>query len=424
MPIDIKKIKEYPHRLGNALGYTKLTDIHSEWIKKAWRNKNEYVLQAHRNSYKTTAVLVVGAIWYLFFNPDVTVLIVRKEYEGAASIIKEISKHYLSENLIALYQEVYGITSIIREDRKDSITLTTKTRVTKEGNIDSLGIGGSITGRHYDKVFTDDIITLKDRVSKAERESTKSFIRELTNIPVIGGTITHTGTPWHKEDGFSILPEPDKYPIGSVDIPELTEDVRIKLKSGMTSSLYAINYELKHIADENRIFVDPQYEAWPENTKRICALLDPSYSGKNTTALTMIAETHEKAHIRGWVWPNDVAELYDVIANILKNYKCGTLYNASKADKGYSTKDLRTRYPAVIDVDETMNKHIKIISFLKQNWSLLYFAHDCQPEYLNQILDYVEGEEPDDAPDSAANLVKEMNIGHGNELMNRFGITA
>ena len=53
---------------------------------------------------------------------------------------------------------------------------------------------------------------------------------------------------------------------------------------------------------------------------------------------------------------------------------------------------------------------IRIISFLKQNWNQLHFAHDCQSEYLNQILDYEEGIERDDVQDRAAGLIREMGL--------------
>ena len=33
---------------------------------------------------------------------------------------------------------------------------------------------------------------------------------------------------------------------------------------------------------------------------------------------------------------------------------------------------------------------------------------DTDPEYLNQIIDYRKGSEPDDAPDSCASLLREI----------------
>jgi hypothetical protein len=36
----------------------------------------------------------------------------------------------------------------------------------------------------------------------------------------------------------------------------------------------------------------------------------------------------------------------------------------------------------------------------------LVWDENIQPEYMNQILDYMEGQEPDDCPDSAASLLR------------------
>ena len=53
-----------------------------------------------------------------------------------------------------------------------------------------------------------------------------------------------------------------------------------------------------------------------------------------------------------------------------------------------------------------MNKHNKIVSYLKGRWPDIIWAHDCQEDYLEQVVDYMEKQEPDDAPDSAASLIR------------------
>src|SRR5208337_764287 len=106
---------------------------------------------------------------------------------------------------------------------------------------------------------------------------------------------------------------------------ELEETIKT-LRPSLGASLFSINYELKHISDEGRLFDEPQFADWPDHAKRICAYLDPSYQGTNTTALSMIADSNGKLYVRGWVWPNDVTELYDHIVTILKSLRCGTLY--------------------------------------------------------------------------------------------------
>ena len=138
----------------------------------------------------------------------------------------------------------------------------------------------------------------------------------------------------------------------------------------------------------------------------------------------MYARDREGRHyVRGWIWPDSVEACYDRIVAILNQHKCGTLYVEANADKGFSARDLALKWPAVIARDESMNKHIKIVSFLKKNWHSITFAEDCQDEFLNQILDYIEGQEPDDAPDALAALLREMKIyDQSDVLARRFGI--
>ena len=283
-----KKILNKPHLLGHYLGFNKLSEIHSEWIINTWTSPVDYVLQAHRNSYKTTAILVVGSIWYLLYKPETTILIVRKEYEGAASILNAIGKIYHSEEMIRLYKEFGYKDFRLVEDKRDTLTLSLKKQVSKEGNIETIGISGSITGRHYDKIFCDDIETLKDRVSPAERKKTKDFVMELMNVKKHGGTIVVTGTPWHKEGVYNILPPSVNYPLGSIYIPELTPKIIEEIRNRTTPSLFAINYLLKYIADDKKIFKEAQFEHWKTGINGVIGHIDAAYSGTHYTALTLL----------------------------------------------------------------------------------------------------------------------------------------
>jgi len=410
---EIQTLRDEPIRIGHYLGYDKLNETHNKWILDFWANESDYVLQAHRNSYKTTACLVVGTIWYLLFNPETTILIVRKEADGASSIVKSISKLYDLPEMKLLYREM-GYSELRKiDDRIDSITLSLKKIVTKEGNIDSIGIGGAITGRHYDKIICDDISTLKDRVSRAEREKTNGFVRELMNIKKATGSISFSGTPWHKQDVFSVLPAAEQYPLGTVDIPELTPERIAEIRSRTTPSLFAINYQLKHIADENKIFIDPKFADWKQDNRDNLAHIDCAYSGTHYTALTMIQHIAGKIIIKGYTWRRSIVELYDTIAGIIRENNCKSCYMEDNADKGLGRQELMKHFTSVSGYHESENKHNKIIGYLKRNWPELHFANDCQDEYLNQILDYEEGLEPDDCPDSASCAVRLIKRGAG-----------
>jgi hypothetical protein len=419
---EIETFIKYPHIFGQWLGYDLLSDIHSKWIIDCWTTQKDYSMQAHRNSYKTTAVLVVGCVWWLTFsNPNEVIFIIRKTEDEASSVVKEIRQHFESEKLRYLYYDVLNVKKIEGKPWGNlSLTISTKNKITKEPSISCMAVTKGITGSHATKIFTDDIITLKDRISKAERKITDNFVRELTNIITVDGVTVNTGTPWHPEDSWRLLPEPVKYPAGSIQIKGFTPEKLTEYKKKLGASLYSANYELKHVADENRIFTDPNYRIWPEHIRISKAWLDPAYDGDCTTALSMIAiDINGIPYVRGWIWPKNVVDIYQDIVNKLLQYRCGTLYVESNADKGASKRDISRLYPSVVDRNESMNKHVKIIAYLKHMWTDLYFAEDCQPDYMNQILDYTEDADLNDAPDSLAALIREMKLA-GSNIMDRF----
>ena len=70
-------IKTNPVKIAYELGYTDLTDLHNDWIKKFIFAKEDYLLQAHRGSYKTTCLKVALPI-IMTLLPDDNILMMRK----------------------------------------------------------------------------------------------------------------------------------------------------------------------------------------------------------------------------------------------------------------------------------------------------------------------------------------------------------
>jgi hypothetical protein len=411
MNSEVKEFIKYPHKLGWFLGFDKLTNIHSTWIRNFWINQKDYVLQAHRNSYKTTSVIITGYIWYSLLYPDNPVLLIREEATNAQNTLRTISRLLQSDEMRYVYKDVYNIDNFaLVKDNADSIILPTKTKTTIEGSLDCIGAGGSLTGRHYPKIVVDDLMTINDRVSKANRDKKKLLIQELENIKTAEGIMSVSGTPWHKEDGFSILPEPDAYPLGSILIKELTEDKLNRIRSKMSQSLFAANYDLKHIADKDKLFANAQFIEWPIGYI-VKGHIDPAYWGIDTTALTLIIRKDSKIIVKGWVFNESIIDNIERITKLLKAYNCSSVIVENNKDEGYTQRELEKHVQGVSGYRETQNKHYKIQQYLKASWDSIYFSEDCQAEYLNQILDYQEGESPDDAPDSLASLLRAQGIG-------------
>ena len=55
---------------------------------------------------------------------------------------------------------------------------------------------------------------------------------------------------------------------------------------------------------------------------------------------------------------------------------------------------------------ESQNKKIKIETYLKQAWEKIRFLEGTDRAYIDQILDYTEYAQHDDAPDSAATMCR------------------
>lgn len=419
---DLITVRDEPHKLGWMLGFNKLTPMHSKWIIDVWDKK--IPLQAHRGSYKTTAIAIVGPIRELIRFPNSRIGLYKKPYGEAAKTLYTIRQCFDIPELLALFDYAHGFKPQLIKKKENMLTFNFKKTLTNEGSLNAYGIEHVRTGTHLDEALCDDIMTLDDRTSKAKRERTKDGIREVqTNIVDNDRPVMFDGTPWHKDDGWTLIGKPKKYPVKKTGL--LTKKEVESKKRKTTTSLYAANYDLEHLSDKDKEFGDPIYGKWDFTVKNVVAHLDAKYSGDHTNGLTFMARKPDgKIQAIGFTWPEHVDEKLDEIVRLYKKFRAGIMYNEKNADKGYLAKALRAkgvRIPERANYSEAMNKHIKISKFLKQFWYEIIWHEDTDAEYMNQIIDYKEGEEPDDCPDSAASLlVRAFLKGAGSNALNEW----
>jgi hypothetical protein len=353
----------------------------------------------------------LGTIWYLLFNPNKRILLVREEGKNARKVLEAIRIHYRSDKMKALYKLIWDIDNFtLVKDTDTKVVLPTKTTNTPEGNIEVTGLDWSLTGGHYDHIHCDDIITLKDRVSQAKRDQTDRFVYELQNIKDPDGIVTFSGTPWHKMDTWRLLPKPLTYSIYDLKLKEYTDEIIKQKRSIMPPSLFAANYELKHISDENALFANPQWGLYDKNHDCV-GQIDAGYKGDNTTVLTFMYTQDEDIHAVGYCWNDNIENVYDSIVGLCIAYKCGSVHMEDNADKGLAATQLRNKGLHIVDYHEQENKHIKILGYLYRHYSDIKWSHDTDTNYMAQVVDYQEKQEPDDAPDSAASLLRAMGFG-------------
>ena len=399
-----------PKELGIALGYTGFTDMHGEWIKRMVGDTetpggmDDMTLQAHRGSYKTTCLGVSIALMMIKYR-DKNIMFLRKTDTDVAEVIKNVDRilnnPIFREICLALAEQELEII------RSTASEITTNWYCAPRGASQLLGMGisGSLTGKHADIVITDDIVNLKDRISQAEREHTKAVYQELQNVRNPGGRIINTGTPWHKEDAFMIMPKPDVWDYRRTG---MLSDEKIKeLRRQMSPSLFAANYELRHIAAEDALFSKaPEFFDDETMLEDGVAHIDAAYGGEDYTAFTCGKMVGNTLYMYGRMWHSHVDTVLDIIIAECDRLQCYPIHVEDNADKGFLRKEIRRkeRYPH--GYHEKENKYVKIASYLRKWWERIVWLDGTDPDYLGQIMDYTIQAEHDDAPDSAACVVR------------------
>ncbi len=393
-----------PYKIGHWVGFKDLTALHNEWLRSFLYADKDQTLLAHRGSYKTTDLSLFLAI-HTVIDPNENVMFFRKTDDDVAEVLIQTQKILKSGCMRKIVLTLYRTElQLLKENNSEIHTnLCTSTRGVSQ--VVGLGIGTSITGKHADIVVTDDIVNLKDRVSKAERERTKIQYMELQNIRNRGGRFINTGTPWHKDDAISIMPNVRKFDCYSTGLimREKLEDLR----QSMSDSLFAANYELKHIADKDAMFQNPKFTKDVQLIYGGMAHIDAAYDGADGTAYTIFRKLPDGRIVGfGKRWGRHVDDCIPQIRTYHEQYRAGSISCEKNADKGYLAKELRRLGFHVDAYSESTNKFVKISTYLRKNWKNIWWLEDTDPEYINEILDYSEYAEHDDSPDSAASLLR------------------
>ena len=368
---------------------------------------SDMTLLAHRGSYKTTCLTLVMAI-HLITRPRENMLFLRKTDRDSQEVLRQVQQILATPAMQTLSAALWGRPVGIRRATLSGLTTDVYAAPRGAAQLTALGCGSTLTGRHGEMIFTDDIVNLRDRLSWTEREHTRQVYMELQNVRTPGGRIVNIGTPWHPEDALSLMPAPWRWDCHRTKL--LSPAELDSLRRSMSPSLFAANYELQHIAREDALLdTSPVFcrEMEVDDLMRdSMAHLDAAYGGEDYTALTIGRETPLGWLFYGRLWQRHVQDVLPEVEALTRRFLAAPLYVETNGDKGYLARELRNRGVAVRPYREGMNKHLKIATHLRQNWSRMVFHPETDRAYLAQIMDYTENAPHDDAPDSAASLCR------------------
>jgi len=407
----ILHILKEPDDLGRRVGFKDLTSLHREWIREMIDGEGDYTLQAHRGSYKSSCLAVAIAI-LMILKPKRNIIFLRKTDSDVAEMLGMVSKILRSQVIQDIVLRYWHKALVITGESMNHLSTNLWHSPMGAPQLLGLGIRSSITGKHAWYVITDDICNKDDRESRAERERTKTQYDELQNIRNKGGRIINLGTPWHKDDVFTKMPNIHKYDCYKTGL--ITKVQLEQLRQSMAPSLFAANYELKHIASSEVIFeTPPQFTDDALKLRDGVAHVDAAYGGSDYTAFTCGRRDWDNdiMYLYGKLWHKSVDKVMDQIIEEAKRLMCEPIKCEKNGDKGFLVKEFFRKGAYASGYIEDMNKNTKICTYLRKWWPKIVFLEGTDPEYIDQILDYTEHAEHDDAPDSAACVCR--NLEHG-----------
>ncbi len=399
----LEEIFSHLEEIGREVGVNVLTPLHGEWIHEMVFGEGDYTLQAHRGSYKSSCLAVAIAL-ILLMVPERNIIFIRKADSDVSEMLGMVAKILRTGFMRDLCNFIHGKPLRIVSEGTDHISTNLWTSPMGAHQLQGIGMRASITGKHAFYVITDDICNNKDRTSRAEREQTKRQYDELQNIRNRGGRIINLGTPWHKDDVFSRMPNIHRYDCYQTGL--ISQEKLDELRQSMQPSLFAANYELKHIASEDAYFdTPPVFTDDLKVFKRSMdaySHIDASYGGGDYTAFTCSVRKGDTIYLYGRLWHCHVDDVLDEILGETERLQCFPIYTESNADRGYLNQQFMIKDAWSYTYTEKQNKVMKISSYLRKWWPKIVFLRGTDPEYINQIMDYTPHAEHDDAPDSAA----------------------
>ena len=157
------------------------------------------------------------------------------------------------------------------------------------------------------------------------------------------------------------------------------------------------------VASEGALFT-----TYPEYTDDVTLLrdgiahIDAAYGGEDFTAFTCAKRQGDTIYLYGRMWHKHVDTVLDTCIFEAKRLLCAPILTESNADKGYLAKEIIRRGYSARTYTESMNKFLKISTFLRKWWGNVVFLDGTDKQYVAQILSYTESAEHDDSCDSAA----------------------
>ena len=144
---EIRELLQYPDEIGRAVGFKDLTKLHRGWILNMVYGQEDYTLQAHRGSYKSSCLAVAISL-LLVLQPKKNIIFLRKTDNDVSEMLGMVSKILRSGIMNDIVSALYGQDLQITTESMTHLSTNLWTSPMGAPQLLGLGIKSSITGKH------------------------------------------------------------------------------------------------------------------------------------------------------------------------------------------------------------------------------------------------------------------------------------
>src|SRR5262245_16012661 len=188
--------------------------VHGEMAKYVSRPVQHKLIVQPRGHLKTSICTIGYAMWRACLNSEIRILLSANTATNAQKFLRFIKTSFESNDQLRwLFPEVIP-------DPKDVKWTDTEIELRRKGiypesTIEAIGLGGTVTSRHYDLILEDDLLAPEDGVivTAEHVEKAVSWHKYATSLfvsPAIGENVI-VGTRWLYDDYIAYLFNNEKW---------------------------------------------------------------------------------------------------------------------------------------------------------------------------------------------------------------------
>ena len=180
-----------------------------ERCREVQRDPDGYLDLWAREHFKSTIITFGLTIFDIINDPEVTIGIFSHTKAIARDFLSQIKTEMeMNENLWQIWPEIFYDEPAKQSPRwsRDGGIIVRRTGNPKEATVEAHGlVDGMPTGRHFDKMVLDDVVTMES-VSTPEQIAKTTLARQMAdNLGKEGGKKRYIGTRYHLFDDYSVM---------------------------------------------------------------------------------------------------------------------------------------------------------------------------------------------------------------------------